>query len=84
MTTGIALHARQNLLALNLREETKSMAGFSQRKSEKSKSGRDNMSIIEIFISTPLLVTLQHCWQAFIAIAPAFGLLGLTFLIAKK
>jgi len=43
-----------------------------------------NMSIIETFTSTPLLVTLQHCWQAFIAIAPAFGLLGLTFLIAKK
>jgi hypothetical protein len=42
------------------------------------------MNIIETFTSTPLLVTLQHCWQAFIAIAPAFGLLGLTFLIAKK
>jgi hypothetical protein len=32
----------------------------------------------------PTIVVLQHCWQAFIAIAPAFGLLALTFLIAKK
>jgi hypothetical protein len=60
------------------------MTGFSQRKSEKSKSGKDNMNLIETFTSTPLLVTLQHCWQAFIVIAPAFGLLGLTFLLTKN
>jgi hypothetical protein len=60
------------------------MTGFSQRKSEKSKSGKDNMNLIETFTSTPLLVTLQHCWDAVIAIAPAFGLLGLTFLLTKN
>jgi hypothetical protein len=43
-----------------------------------------NMSLIETFTSTPLLVTLQHCWNAVIAIAPAFGLLGLTFLLTKN
>jgi len=32
----------------------------------------------------PTIVVLQHCWQAFIAIAPAFGLLGLTFLLTKN
>lgn len=43
-----------------------------------------NMSLIETYTSTPLLVTLQHCLDAFIAISPAFGLLGLTFLLTKN
>jgi hypothetical protein len=42
------------------------------------------MSIIETFTSTPLLVTLQHCLDAFTAIAPAAGILLATFILTKN
>ena len=42
------------------------------------------MSIIETFTQVPVLVTLQHCLDAFTAIAPAIAILGVTFILTKN
>jgi hypothetical protein len=42
------------------------------------------MDIINTFTETPLLVTLQHCWQAFLCLLPMALLAGLTFLLTQN
>jgi len=37
-----------------------------------------------INMDVPLLVTLQHCWDAFVALAPIAGLAFLTLLLTQN
>lgn len=39
------------------------------------------MNLIDTFTQIPILITLQHCWQAFLCLSPIALLAGLTFLI---
>lgn len=42
------------------------------------------MDIINTFTNTPIIVTLQHCWQAFLCLSPVALLAGLTFLLTQN
>jgi hypothetical protein len=42
------------------------------------------MDIINTFTNTPIIVTLQHCWQAFLCLSPVALLAALTFLITQN
>jgi len=42
------------------------------------------MSIIETFTQVPVIVTLQHCLDAFMVIAPAFAIIGITLVLTQN
>jgi hypothetical protein len=42
------------------------------------------MNLIDTFTQIPILVTLQHCWQAFLCLSPIVLLAGLTLLITQN
>jgi hypothetical protein len=42
------------------------------------------MNLIETFSQVPVIVTLQHCMDAFMVIAPVVGLIGLTLVLTQN